>query len=87
MNSMDTGDVDRDGDVDIVLAEHRGTKRIAVWANDGHGGFNAHRVDEGKESHLGGRLVDLDADGDLDLVSIAYDTFSEIHLWRNDSLQ
>jgi hypothetical protein len=86
MNSMDTGDVDRDGDADIVLAEHRGTKRIAVWANDGQGNFTAHLVDQGKESHLGGRLVDLDGDGDLDLVSIAYDTFNELHLWRNDSL-
>jgi hypothetical protein len=86
MNSMDVGDVDKDGDIDIVLAEHRGTKRIAVWANDGLGNFTEHRVDEGKESHLGGRLVDLDGDGDLDLVSIAYDAFNLLHLWRNGSL-
>ena len=84
-NSMDVGDVDGDGDTDIVLAEHRGSKRIAVWANDGHGNFWPHVVDQGKESHLGGRLVDLDGDGDLDLVSIAYDTFNELHVWRNDS--
>jgi len=84
-NSMDLGDVDDDGDADIVLAEHRGTKRIAVFANDGHGDLTAYFVDEGKESHLGARLVDLDSDGDLDLVSIAYDQFNEIHLWRNES--
>ena len=86
MNSLDVGDVDRDGDMDLVMAEHRGTKRIAVWENDGHGNFTPHLVDEGKESHLGARLADLDGDGDLDLVSIAYDAFKEIHLWRNDSL-
>jgi len=85
MNSMNVGDLDQDGDNDIVLAEHRGTKRIAVWSNDGLGNFDEHRVDEGKESHLGGRLVDLDGDGDLDLASIAYDTFMQLHLWRNDS--
>jgi hypothetical protein len=85
LNSLDVGDVDRDGDVDLVLAEHRGDKRIGVWANDGAGHFTEHRVDAGKESHLGGRLVDLDRDGDLDLVSIAYDDSSQLHLWRNDS--
>ncbi len=85
MNSMDVGDVDKDGDIDIVLAEHRGTKRIAVWANNGQGSFTQHLVDTGKESHLGARLVDLDGDGDLDLVSIAYDASTTLHLWRNDS--
>ncbi len=86
MNSLDVGDADRDGDMDLVIAEHRGTKQITVWENDGHGNFTPHLVDEGKESHLGARLVDLDGDGDLDLVSIAYDAFKQIHLWRNDSL-
>jgi hypothetical protein len=85
MNSLDVADVDKDGDVDLVLAEHRGTKRIAVWANNGLGNFTEHRVGEGRESHLGGRLIDLDSDGDLDLVSIAYDDFTKLHLWRNDS--
>lgn len=85
MNSMDVGDVDQDGHSDIVLAEHAGSKRIGVWANDGAGQFAAHAVDQGRESHLGGRLVDLDQDGDLDLVSIAYTAPSELHIWRNDS--
>lgn len=85
MNSLDLGDVDRDGDVDLVLAEHRGTKRVAVWENDGRGNFTERRVAEGHESHLGGRLADLDGDGDLDLVSIAYDEFAKIHAWRNDN--
>jgi hypothetical protein len=84
LNSLDVGDVDKDGDVDLVLAEHRGSKRIGVWENNGQGQFTEHRVDTGKESHLGGRLVDLDGDGDLDLVSIAYDTPNQLHLWRND---
>jgi hypothetical protein len=85
LNSMDVGDIDRDGDTDIVLAEHRGPKRISIWANDGRGAFAEHPVDAGRESHLGARLVDLDDDGDLDLVSIAYDAFEELHLWRNDN--
>jgi len=87
MNSLDAADMDQDGDADLILAEHRGRKGIAVWENDGHGAFSERRVDEGHESHLGGCAVDLDGDGDLDLVSIAYDDFTRLHLWRNDSTQ
>ena len=83
MNSLDVADIDEDGDIDLVLAEHRGAKRIAVWENDGLGSFRERRVGQGRESHLGGRLADLDGDGDLDLVSIAYDDFTGLHLWRN----
>jgi FG-GAP-like repeat len=85
MNSLDVGDVDRDGDVDLVVGEHRGTKRITIWQNDGRGNFIRQLVDQGRESHLGGRLVDLDGDGDLDIVSIGYDSPQTIHLWRNDA--
>jgi len=84
MNNLNAADVDRDGDTDLVLAEHRGAKRLAVWENNGRGVFTERRVDAGRESHLGGRLADLDGDGDLDLVSIAYDDFTELHLWRNN---
>ena len=85
MNSMDAADFDKDGDIDISLAEHRGTERIQVWENDGAGSFTVHEVGSGRESHLGARAFDLDADGDPDLVSIAYDDYTKLHLWRNDS--
>jgi hypothetical protein len=85
MNNLDVADLDDDGDVDLILAEHRGARRIAVWENDGLGSFTERPVGEGRESHLGGRAVDLDGDGDLDLVSIAYDDFTKLHLWQNDS--
>jgi hypothetical protein len=84
-NSLDAADLDDDGDVDLVTGEHRGGLAVTVFENDGAGGFSAHPVDEGKESHEGTRLFDLDADGDLDIVSIAYDAPEQVHLWRNDS--
>jgi len=85
LNSMDGGDVDRDGDLDLVLAEHRGDKRISVFGNDGSGAFSEHLVGSGEENHLGARLIDLDGDGDLDLAGIAYDDYARLHVWRNDS--
>lgn len=84
-NSLDLADIDRDGDTDLILGEQRGRRRLAIWRNDGGGVFTEQPVDDGKESHLGGRAVDLDGDGDLDLVSIAWDAYRTIHLWRNDA--
>jgi hypothetical protein len=82
-NSLDTADMDRDGDADIILAEHRGGLKLAIWANDGMGNLTEHVVDAGQESHLGAQVVDLDGDNDLDIVSIAYDAPQMVHLWRN----
>jgi FG-GAP-like repeat len=85
-NSLDVADLDGDGDPDVVTGEHRGSLRVTIFENDGDGAqFTAHRVDEGKESHLGAQLFDLDGDGDLDIVSIAYDAPEFVHLWRNDA--
>ena len=85
-NSMDTADMDNDGDTDIILGEHRGNERVTIWENDGSGNLTEHLVGTGHESHLGAQAVDLDNDGDLDLVSIAFDDWQFIHLWRNDAL-
>jgi hypothetical protein len=85
-NSMDTADMDNDGDTDVILAEHRGSLELAVWQNDGSGNFTKRSVDAGKESHLGAQVADLDGDGDQDIVSIAWDAYQYLHLWRNDAI-
>lgn len=85
-NSMDIADMDRDGAIDIITGEHRGTKKVAIWQNLDNGDrWMEQVVDRGKESHLGTRVMDLDGDGDLEIVSIAWDEYPYLHLWRNDN--
>lgn len=73
--SMDVGDVDHDGDPDIVAGEHNRKDaykgRVVLYRNDGRGAsWTAHEIDTGLEHHDGTRLVDVDGDGDLDVISI-----------------
>lgn len=84
-NSLGVVDIDQDGRIDLITAEHRGALRLILWHNEG-GGFMPVTVGKGHENHLGARPVDIDGDGDLDLVGIAYDDAGAVHLWRNDGI-
>lgn len=75
--SMDVGDVDGDGDPDVVVGEHNykqpATARLLIFENLGRGKtWKAHVVHTGDEHHDGSQLVDIDGDGDLDIVSIGW---------------
>src|SRR5690606_31321881 len=65
------GDIDGDGDVDILVSEDLGIDRLFV--NDGQGTFadESHRLPQPIGSLSGPCLVDLDLDGDLDYVTSA----------------
>jgi len=85
-NNLDIADMDGDGDIDIITAEHRGTERVMIFENTADASvWIQHVVSIGKESHLGARVADMDNDGDLDILSIAWDDYQYLHLWRNDS--
>ncbi|MBK9387786.1 MAG: VCBS repeat-containing protein [Planctomycetes bacterium] len=77
--SLDAADFDRDGDIDLVLGEHRGasTNRVVLLRNDATLQSWPTVIVDAQPSnvidhHDGTQAIDLDRDGDLDLVSIGW---------------
>jgi hypothetical protein len=67
--SVTTGDVDGDGDLDVLSASSRDDK-IAWYENDGSGGFGAQQVVTTAANGAWSVIAsDLDGDGDVDLLS------------------
>ncbi len=89
--SMDTADLDRDGDFDVVAGEHNykdpTTAKLHVFENsDGKGGQGKdHIVSTGDEHHDGAIRADVDNDGDLDVLSIGW-RHNRVLLYENQAL-
>ena len=89
--SLDVGDLDRDGDLDLVVGEHNlahpeSARLYALENADGQGGrWLAHIVAVGDEHHDGAILTDIDGDGDLDIVSIGW-SHGRVLLYENRAL-
>jgi hypothetical protein len=78
--SLNVGDIDGDGDIDVVSGAHRGRGEVVIYENSRNGmTWNRHIVDRGApdvDHHMGTHLVDLDADGDLDIISVGWNPTS-----------
>jgi len=78
--SMGADDVDGDGDIDVVLGEHRGkpANRTIIYENVNNAqNWIPHVIDDGLDGeeidhHDGTVLVDIDNDGDLDIISVGF---------------
>lgn len=84
--AVDIGDVDRDGDADIVTASED-DDRIVWHANNGSGGFTPYTVRSGQpepdfDFAKSVFLSDLDGDGDLD-IAYASENRNEVGWYRN----
>ncbi len=86
--SMHTADMDGDGDIDVIVGEHRAERnRLLIFENVDDGGrFVEHVADDGRgeiDHHDGSLPVDIDGDGDLDVLSIGWHTKT---LWLFENL-
>ncbi len=69
--SIDSGDIDGDGDIDMIVFNRASGAFIDIYKNDGNGNFartGRMAADPGEPHSLGIRLNDFDSDGDLDLL-------------------
>jgi hypothetical protein len=66
--SVSLGDIDRDGDLDVILAKGRHWPLVnLVLRNDGMGHFSTEKLSETADRTYSAALADLDGDGDLDI--------------------
>ncbi len=82
-HTLQAGDIDHDGDIDLVVAQmHTHGGQIFVVLNNG-GGMSWTQVPIGSGGIHNGVLADIDADGDLDLYGANWTTNPPVRLWRN----
>jgi hypothetical protein len=86
-HSLQVGDIDRDGHLDIYVAEMHtpgaaAACRQLLLYGDGRGGFAVQQLSTGIGTHEG-KLGDLDGDGDLDILQKDFRHERRIDLWFN----
>ncbi len=84
-HTVKLGDIDNDGDLDVVTGVAWGNMRIEAYFNDGKGSFGEAQVVQSGKGLYSGVLADLGDDGDLDI--IGQDTYAnESKPWVYENL-
>ncbi len=83
-SSVYSGDLDSDGDIDIVSASFTDDK-VAWYENDGTGVFGPSiEISDDVNGASGARCADMDDDGDLDVISLS--NYGELAWFENDGI-
>lgn len=67
VNSIDSGDIDGDGDADVIVGGDN--NKVQSFINEGDGVFVVRTILTGEANDSVVRVADVDNDGDLDIVS------------------
>lgn len=81
---LDSGDLDGDGDSDIVLGI-QSSKSLSIIRNGGSGRLIAMSTVPIGEDPRGAVLADLDADGDLDLAAVSHKS-ENVEVYANEGV-
>ncbi len=89
-HSLDTGDFDGDGDIDLLSAEMHleagDNARLTLYRNDGEGSFASVDLAVGMDNHES-KFADLDGDGDLAIASKPFNwRLPRLDVWLNDDV-
>jgi hypothetical protein len=88
IHALGSGDLDGDGDIDIVIAEmHQGEDpdEVSVLLNESSGREWRKQVISTSGSH-DIVVADVDGDGDLDIFGANHAGAAPVELWRNDRI-